>query len=227
MSTLTQLTDNAREKLKIDPQADIWSDAELQSYINEGLTLFYSKANMKAEWKDGTVTPLVAGTAYYTKPTDCRRLLWAVLVDSTAGSTAVDESSLDIVTDTLLEFQENRDMQATGTPGYIYEEGEKLWLYPVPTAADAAKYSLKFKYSKRPATLTASASPEFASEWHFILEDYAVWRAWSKLPGKQQEAAVTREIWNQNWRSAMQDIVWTTGEYQQFRMPVLPSKPRR
>jgi hypothetical protein len=228
MSTLTQLTDNTRIKLKIDPMSDIWSDTELQSYVGEALTLFYSKANMKDEWEDGTITPLVAATASYTKPTDCRRILWAKLVDATATSTQADESPLEIVTDTLAEFQQTRDMEAQGNaPGYIYEEGGQLWLYPVPNATAAAKYTVKFKYSERPATLTAVTSPVFASEWHFVLEDYAVWRAWVKLPGKQQEAALARDIWERNWRSAMQDIVWTTGEYQQFRVPILPSKRPR
>jgi hypothetical protein len=228
MSTLTQLTDNTRSKLKIDPMADIWSDTELQTYIGEALTLFYSKANMKDEWEDSTQALLVAGTGSYTKPADCRRILWAKLYDKTAASTEADESPLTIVTDTLAEFQEGRDMEAQGdTPGYIYEEGGSLWLYPVPNAAAVAKWGFKIKYSERPATLTAATSPAFASEWHFVLEDYAVWRAWAKLPGKQNEAEAALRIWEKNWRSAMQDIVWTTGEYQQFRMPILPSKRRK
>jgi len=228
MSTLTQLTDNTRSKLKIDPTSTIWGDTELESYLNEALTLFYSKANMKDEWEDGSIALLIAGTGFYTKPTDCRRLLWAKLYDKTATSVQADESPLENVTDTLMEFQEGRDMEAQGdTPGYIYEEGGSLWLYPVPNAAAVAKWGVKFKYSERPATLTSATSPAFASEWHFVLEDYAVWRAWNKLPGKQNEAAIARDVWEKNWRNAMQDLVWTTGEYQQFRMPILTSKRRK
>jgi len=228
MSTLNTLTDNAREKLKIDPTKDVWTDDELKLYINEALVRFYAKANMKVSWEDGTIATLVASQGNYTKPTDMRRMLWAKLVDTTASSTQVDEAPLDIVTDFLGDFQQEYDMQAEGDqPQYIYEEGGELWVYPVPNSTAAAKYTVKFKYSERPATLGDTDSPGFSSDWHFILEDYAVWRAWNKIPGKENEAIGAKTVWEENWRQAMQDIVWDNGERLTWRMPVLPSKNKR
>lgn len=228
MSTLNQMTDNAREKLKIDRPKDIWTDSELKTYINEGLTRFYAKADMKESWEDGTIATLVDGQGNYTKPTDLRRMFWAALVDTTVSDTGADESPLEIVTDILGDFQQQRDMDDTGDqPQYIYEEGGELWLWPVPNSTAASKYTVKFKYGERPATLSDSDSPAFPSEWHFILEDYAVWRAWNKLPGKQTEAAIAKDVWEEGWRQAMQDIVWSAGERLTWRMPVLPFKRRK
>jgi hypothetical protein len=155
-------------------------------------------------------------------------MFWAVLVDTTASDTGADESPLEIVTDILGDFQQQRDMDSTGDqPGYIYEEGGELWLWPIPNATAAAKYTVKFKYGERPATLGDSDSPAFPAEWNFILEDYAVWRAWNKLPGKQNEAAIAKDVWEENWRQAMQDIVWSSNERLTWRMPILPSKRRK
>lgn len=225
MSTLATLTTNTRTKLKIDPQKDIWTDEELQTYIQEGLTRFYAKADIKEAWEDGTIATLIAGTGYYTKPADLRKILWAKLVDTAATSTQADEVDLTDVTDILGDFQQEYDMEAQGDqPQYIYQEGEYLWLYPVPNSTAASKYTVKFKYSERPATLATTDSPAFPSEWHFILEDYAVWRAWNKLPGKEPEADRAKSVWEENWRQAMQDTVWKAGERLTWRPPVWPFK---
>ena len=225
MATLNTLTENVRTKLTIDPQRDIWTDSELKTYINEGITKFYAKANMKEEWKDGTISPLVASQGNYTKPTDLRRILYANLVDTTASNTDSDESSLTIITDDLLNRQKDWDMDyEADAPQYIYEEGGELWLYPVPNATAASTYTVKYKYSKRPAVLGDSDSPEIPEEWHFIFEDYAVWRAWNRLPDKVNEAANAKVIWEENWRQAMQDILTTTGETLTWQQLALPHK---
>ena len=181
MSTLATLRDDTRRNLKIDPGKNIWTDSELEAYLNEAVTLMYAKLNFKFEWEDGTINPLVAAQANYTRPTDLRRILWAKLVDTTAADTGADESELKLITDTLVDFQRTHDMDADNdTPGYLYEEAGELWIYPVPTAAAAAKYTVKYKYSEQPATLIDSDTPAFTSNWHFVLEWYAKYKAWDK-----------------------------------------------
>jgi hypothetical protein len=228
MSTLNEMTDNTRTKLVIDPQKDIWADSELQVYINEAITRLYAKAGMKEAWEDGTIDTLVEDQANYTKPADLRRLIWAALVYTGATSTEADETQLTIVSDILGDFQKLHDMDATGDqPQYIYEEAGDLWLYPIPNANAVSNYTVKFKYLERPAVLTATDSPVIPTEWHFIFEDYAVWRAWKKLPGKEQQAEAAKVVWEEHWRQALQDIVRTEGERLTWRMPVLPSKNRK
>lgn len=219
------MTDNTRAKLTIDPTKDVWGDTELKTYVKEGLTKFYAKAIIKDEWEDGTIALLVAGQGNYTKPSDLRRIIWAKLVYTGATSTQADESPLEVITDVLGDFQKLHDMDAQGDqPQYFYEEGGELWVYPVPNATAVTNYTIKYKYSERPAVLSDSESPAFAAEWHFVLEDYAVWRAWNRLPDKQNEAATAKAVWEENWRQAVQDLVRTQDERLTWRQPILPSK---
>jgi hypothetical protein len=228
MPTLNEMTDNVRTKLTIDPTKDIWSDSELKTYLNEGLTRFYAKADMKESWEDGTINPLVDGQGNYAKPADMRRLFWAAAVYTGATSTDADETPLTIITDILGDFQQNHDMDYEGDqPEYIYEEGGELWLYPVPNSDAVSDYTVKYKYGERPATLGGTDSPAFPAEWHFIIEDYAVWRAWKKLPEKADETAAAKDAWEEGWRQAIQDILWSEGERLTWRPPVLPSKRKK
>ncbi len=229
MATLNTLTDNTRTKLVIDPQKDIWTDSELKLYINEGITRFYAKASIKEAYKDGSIALLVDQQSNYTKPADLRRLLWAKVINKTyTDSTANEVLLLTDVTDNLADFQKTHEMDADGDcPQYIYEEDGELWLYPVPNSNAVTNYSIEYKYSERPAVLGDTDTPDIPTEWQFIFEDYAVWRAWNKLPDKENEAVNAKAIWEENWRQAMQDIVLTSGERVTWKMPVLPKKNKK
>jgi len=225
MATIATLRDNTRRDLKIDPGKDIWGDDELIGYLNEGINLVYNAMNFKFEWEDGTISPLVLDTAEYTKPTDYRRMLWAKIVDTDAASTEADKQEITIITNTLAEFQKSHDMDATGDqPGYIYEEGGNLMLYPIPNATAVDRWTIKYKYSEYPEVLISTDTPVFAASWHYILEWYAKYRAWDKLPGKENQAQLALQTWNLWFAKAIADMAWRQDDSMKYEESILPKK---
>jgi len=226
--TIETLRDNVRRDLKIDPGKEIWTDAELVSYLNEGVNLVYSAANMKFEWKDGTIALLIDGTAAYDYPSDFRRILWAKTVDGDASSTESDENVIQNVTDWLSDFQQGRDMDQEGeVPGFIYEEGNKLKLWPIPNSDAVSRFTIKFKYSEYPDVLTTSDTPDFAASWHYILEWYAKYRAWGKLPGKEPQSKQALDEWSLWKPKAIADMLYVESDTMTFQSVILPSKQRK
>ncbi len=228
--TIETIIDNAREDLKIDPGKVIWTDDQLTRWANEAISFIYAKSDFKFEFKDGTITPLVDGQAAYTMPTDFRLMLWAKINDTTATDTGADDSEITIITDTLTDFQKTHDMDAEGDqPGYIYEEDGQLKVYPVPNATAAATYIIKYKYTEYPDVYTASDTPDFPAEWHFIVEHYIRYKAWSSVPGQQeqQNAAVALSEWDRWGAKAIWDMLHREQEKLTYRPVVLPSKRRK
>jgi len=228
--TIETLINNAREDLKIDPGKVIWTDDQLVRWANEAISFIYAKGDFKFEFKTGTINPLVDGTAAYTMPSDYGHMLWAKLVDTTAASTGADEEELTIITDTLIDFQKTYDMDAEGDkPGYIYEEDGEIKVYPVPNAAAAAQYTVKYKYAEYPDTYTTADTPDFPSEWHFIVEHYVRYKAWSSVPGQQnqQNAQMALSEWDRWSPKAIADMLHRENEGLTFRAPILPSKRRK
>lgn len=225
--TAQTIIDNARTDLRIDPGKNIWTDTQLLKYLNEGVSLFYQKADFKFRFKDATITPLVNGQASYTLPTDYGRLLWVKTVDAEASSTENDETVLENITDTLTDFQQTYDMnEADEVPQYVYEENGKLYLWPIPNADTVSRFTLKYKYSEYPTVLTLTASPDLPSEWHFVFEFYVRYRAWSSTPGnqEQQNALNTLNEWEKWSAKAAADILHRGNEKMTYQSVILPSK---
>lgn len=225
MSTITELRDETRDDLKIDPGKVIWTDTQLTRWLNDAIKIFYAKANIKEEWEDGTIAAFVDGTASYTPASDLRRILWLKLVDTTATSTGADETLLTDVTNKLAEFQSQHDLDyESNVPQYYWVEDELLHFWPVPNATTASTYTAKYKYSERAATLSGTDEPGISADWHYIFTLYARHKAWSILPDKQGEANVAWQEWEMHWRKALADLLWKQGELMQFKEPVLPAK---
>ena len=223
--TAQEIIDNARTDMAIDPGKEIWTDAQLLRYLNEGASFLYAKASWKYEFKEGTVNPLVLNQPNYTLPTDFRRMLWIKVIDNTMPATA-NSSVIPLVTNTLTDFQQTRDMDATGIgPSFAYIEDGELYVWPLPNATSVATYSLKFKYVKYPATLTGTDTPIFPAEWHFILGHYIRYRAFASKPGGSnktfaQDALNEWELWS---KKAIADMLHIQDERLSYIMPTLPS----
>lgn len=228
MATVQTIVDNARlDFVKFDPGKVIVSDASMIRYLNEALTVFYTKTDFKFRFKDGTITPLVAGTANYTPATDLGKLLWAKLVDGDADSTQVDETLLENVTDVLADWQQGRDMDyQDDAPGYIYEEDSVFKLWPIPNAAAAARYTIKYKYSEVSDTLVAGNTPSFPSRWHYILGYYIAYKVYDSMPGPQNSSLAEKYYneWERKLKMAMHDILARQGEHMTYMPLRLPSK---
>jgi len=223
--TAQEIIDNARTDMAIDPGKEIWTDAQLLRYLNEAASFLYAKANWKYEFEDGTVALLVLNQANYALPADFRRMLWVKIVDGTKPVTS-NEAIIPMVTNTLSDFQQTRDMDATGTgPSYTYIEDGDLYVWPLPNATAVATYSLKFKYVKYPAELTGVGTPIFPAEWHFILGHYIRYRAFASKPGGSnksfaQDALNEWELWS---KKAIADMLHLQDERLSYIMPLLPS----
>jgi len=223
--TAQEIIDNARTDMAIDPGKEIWTDSQLLRYLNEAASFLYAKANWKYEYEDGTVALLVLNQANYALPADFRRMLWVKVVDGTKPVTS-NEVIIPMVTNTLSDFQQTRDMDATGTgPSYTYIEDGDLYIWPLPNATAVATYSLKFKYVKYPAELTGVGTPIFPAEWHFILGHYIRYRAFASKPGGSnktfaQDALNEWDLWS---KKAIADMLHLQDERLSYIMPLLPS----
>ena len=223
--TAQEIIDNARTDMAIDPGKEIWTDSQLLRYLNEATSFLYAKANWKYEFEDGTVALLVLNQANYALPADFRRMLWVKIVDGTKPVTS-NEAVIPMVTNTLTDFQQTRDMDATGTgPSFTYIEDGELYIWPLPNATSVATYSLKFKYVKYPTELTGVGTPIFPAEWHFILGHYIRYRAFASKPGGSnkafaQDALNEWELWS---KKAIADMLHLQDERLSYIMPTLPS----
>lgn len=227
MATIQTIIDNARTDIRIDPGKVIITDASLVRYANEAVNLLYAKADYKFKFKDGTVALLVAGQANYTPATDYGKLLWAKLVDGDADSTQVDESVLINVTDDLVNWQQERDMDyQADAPAYIYEEDSVFKVWPIPNAAAVARYTIKYKYSEISDVLTTASTPSFPIRWHFILEHYIKYRAFAGMPGAQNQALAQSALseWNAWLPKVTHDMLVRQDEAMSYGMVKLPSK---
>ena len=225
--TIAQLIANAREDLKIDPGKNIWTDAQLTRWANEGINILRTQSDLKVSFEEADIT-LVDGTASYAKETDYRKMLYAKTIDTTAASTDADEGSMEIMTDNLVEFRANHDMQVTNdVPTTVWEEDDKIYVYPIPTAACAAKYKVRIGYSDYIADLTSSESPDFQSKWHNIIEYYIRYKALRAIPGKEEMSQLALQEWDKWSRVALADMLWRQDERMEFKMPFLPFKRRK
>lgn len=231
MATVQTIIDNARNDfLKFDPGKVMVSDSTMIRYLNEALTLLYSKSDSKYRKKIATITPLVAGTASYSYATDFGKMLWAKLVDGDADSTQDDESDLTNITDILSDFQMSHDMDyQDDVPAYIYEEDSSIKLWPVPNATAAARYTIKYGYSEYSDELESGDTPSIPSRWHFILGYYIAYKSFLSLPGAQNSSMAEKyfQEWNRMLSKALWEMLDRQGEHLTYMPPILPSKNRK
>lgn len=229
MATAQTIIDNARTDMAMDPGKELWSDAQLLRYLNEGLSFLYAKSDFEFKMQSATF-PLVAGQDNYSFASDYGKLLWAKRVDGDATSTESDESVLDVITDNLVEWQQTVDLDKTGDiPEYMYEEGGEFKIWPIPTATAAGRWTIKYQYSEYPDTLTAASTPGIPSEWHFVLEHYVRYRSFASKPGSSMKtfAADALSEWEKCSAKAVSDMLMRQNEDPTYYMPQLPSKSRK
>jgi len=149
-------------------EATMMSDADINAIIDQGTR----DISTRFEWPFLAATSTIAFVANqqaYNLPADFDRLAVA-LVDNT--STRLQEVSPESY------WSSYGDVPATGTPSYFLIWGSQLWVSPVPTAATGG---LVIYYWRMPTLMTDdSHSPEFASQFHLILADFACQHLWHR-----------------------------------------------
>lgn len=159
------IRDYVRQQTLIEQ--DDWADAKLDSVINQGLRML----SVKFDWPwlaASTTLSVVAGTSSYTMPTDLRKTLAITRQDKPQRLVEVSPYEvLGVVGGDL----------PSGTPAAYFVHGRDLYLDKVPT--ESATYD--WLYYTSPTLLDDDTDePEFVEEFHLVLADYAVAKAWER-----------------------------------------------
>lgn len=164
--TPSDVLSRVRDQL-VEGTAGFWTDAELYRYMSDG----ESEINNMVEcYRVSSTDTTVTGTSGYTLPTDC---------------VAVTRLTYDSVP---LKLVSRREMDALDMPGYggstksgqpthwyMYEGMAYLW--PVPSAAKTIEYDY---VASPPAITTASSQFAIPRQFHIPIQDYTLYRAFTK-----------------------------------------------
>lgn len=178
-STRAELRADVRLELKKDPNGRIWSDAELNNYINKAYLKVQKDWNFQWRENQGNNTQsTVVWTQQYTLPTDFGKIQlvrfnWTNLIPTTKVTLKRQYSSF-----------------VSWTPSQYYLFGNYIWLDVLPSSV----WTLDIDYQKRLTAFTADADVcAFNDDFDLAIVKYAAYLAWSSIDGKQNTAAA--QLW--------------------------------
>lgn len=167
MSTQTQLRDRLKIRFR-DTNAEINDDTYYVNLINEGYEQVISASPF---WPFLEVRSCVlansAGGNSFALPADAWRVL--SIFNLTNHHIMSEITGLK----TFVEMYPDLS-NATGDPFHYRVFNNTVELYPWPTSVT----TFQVEYSLRPTALTAGTSPVFPSQFHDILVEYALWKAY-------------------------------------------------
>lgn len=165
MPNRAAIRDYVRQQTLIE--SDDWADGKIDAVINQGLRRLSTRFDWP--WLAATTTLVtVAGTTSYDLPTGLRK---------TAAITRQDKPQR-LVEVSLWEIlgKWGGDLP-TGTPTSYYRHGSKMYLDRSPS--EAATYD--WLYFAAPTMLSNDTDePQFVEEFHLMLADYAIAKAWER-----------------------------------------------
>lgn len=138
---------------------------DLVDYANDGQMDIARKTEIL---QTTALISTIINTDLYALPADLIRIVRVTYLNSDIRSTTLNEiSQLDI----------DKDVAGnTGIPSLWYQAGNKIGLYPTPSAAVAN--SVKVTYVKSPVALAADADiPEIPVHMHEDIVRFCIWRA--------------------------------------------------
>lgn len=165
MPNRAAIRDYVRQQTLIEE--DDWGDDKIDAVINQGLRRLSTRFDWP--WLAATSTlSVVAGTTSYALPTDLRKTEAITRQDRTGR--LVEVSPWEI------SGKYGGDLPS-GTPTSYFVHGRTLYLDRVPT--EAITYDWLY-YTSPTALSNDTDSPEFHEEFHLILADYAIAKAWER-----------------------------------------------
>lgn len=166
---------DVRTELKKDPNGKIWSDNELNNYINKAYLKVQKDWNF--QWRENqanTTFVTVAWTQEYVLPTDLGKILLVRYQGDNLYKT--DKISLKRQYSTFVSWK----------PSQYYTYWANIWFDVLPDAV----WTVDFDYLKRLASFTADTDESaFNSDFDLAIVKYAAFLAWSSMDGKQSTAS--------------------------------------
>jgi len=179
MATLTQLTDDARQDIAIDPNGDLWPDAQIKRYINEFVGEVYTWLDLDfAELTDDLT--LVAGTNSYDLSTELSN--YGRVESIRLAGRYTDLQYVENVS----EFEEGLDTTQQNEPSqWTFYGDNTILLSPTP---DGVIATATVRYNRAAPTLADGESPAWDSAWHHVPKLYAIWQCFQSKVGFETKA---------------------------------------
>lgn len=165
MPNRSAIRDYVRQQTLIE--SDDWGDDKIDAVINQGLR----RLSTRFDWPwlaASTTLSVTTGTTSYTLPTDLRKT--ASLTRTDKRQRLVEVSPWEIL------GKWGGDLP-TGTPTSYFVHGRTMHLDRVPSE----DITYTWLYYTTPTMLDNDTDePEFASEFHLMLADFAIAKAWQR-----------------------------------------------
>ena len=173
-TTLSELRTQLRTELKKDPNWKIWTDTELNRYINNSIVKIQKDWNYNwRENQSNTTFSTVVWTQEYALPTN----LWKIQLVRFNWNNLLKTEKI------ILKREQSTFVSWTPSKYYIY--WAYIWFDVLPNSV----WTVDFDYLKRLASLSLdSDESEFNSDFDILIIKYASFLAWSSLDWKQNTA---------------------------------------
>ena len=150
------------------------ADADVVTIINQG----YEEVAVAYDWPF-----LEASAAFSLSDSTQTYALSTVASDFNRAIALVDDDNddtVEYVSPQRYFFLVGNDTgNESSTPDYWTIWEDKIYLSPIPSAADTNR--LKLYYYKDPTTLsTGGSTPEWDAGFHYVLVEYAKWKLWER-----------------------------------------------
>ena len=193
--TLLELRTLARQRLDDQTAPYLWSDAELNSYINQSVdeAAIRSRSLLDSTTSACCSIAVVAGKSVYQVHSSVFQIK---RVFDVVSRVALPETSFELLDDTVADWQ-----GMTGQPvSYVYDmnhygddecKGRSITLYPIPTASTTLKLTV---YRTQLETLSDSDSPELPTFQHADLIWWACYLAYIKQDADANNSAKSTDF---------------------------------
>lgn len=191
MSTLLNLRSRLRTELKVDPNGRIWSDATLDTALNQAVLQIQQDGDFDWHFNDAVNSETtVASTATYALPSDFVRL--------ELNTVKYNSSSLEQV-DYRWLFRTNSSLAVDGTPAYYYLRGTNIGLFKRPNDTLTLEYLYRSKLTAMSDDADDSGLP---SDFDEAVTHFTCYLAWNDIAGKNDKAIESL----QNYKLVMEGL---------------------
>lgn len=179
MSTKTEIRDEVLAH-QFSPSA---YSARIEKWIDQGNRRIYRDADIRINSTTSTVNTIV-GTSTYSLPTDFNKII------SLRNTSLAPNDNLEDIRD--IRLYDELDAQS-GTPNQYVIDGSNIVVYPTPNAVQ----TLVLRYWKGPTDLGATEAPAWSSDYHYLLEEYALYKAFLSEHDREM-ADIHKQIFEQD-----------------------------